>query len=238
MPARKLVRTIAQTARIGTTCAAAVLRVLIFVCFLPLSGGCQTDRQERFQEFANEGVLLFQQGDFVGAREHFEVALALDAKDGNLLYNLGQCHDRLNQPDRAESYYQQCLSVAPNHPECRHALAVLLYRNGRPTEADQMIQTWLASQPQLGAAYAEDGWRSRQAGETTRAVGRFQQVLHYDPKNLRALVELGQIYEEQERPDYALTMYTRALEVSPHHPYLKERINLLRSQGVQRPLAD
>jgi Flp pilus assembly protein TadD len=207
-------------------------------CLLCLPAGCRTDQQERFEQYNAEGVQLFRRGDYAGAREHFEVALTLGPQDANVQYNLGQCHDRLAQGDRALACYQQCLALAPNHAECRHALAVLLYRSGRRADADAMIEAWLVAEPKLGAAYAEDGWRLQQAGETTLAVGRFQQALHFDPKNQRALLDLGQIYEEHERPEFALTMYSRALELDPNQPAVKDRINQLRARGIRPPLAE
>jgi Flp pilus assembly protein TadD len=201
-------------------------------------GGCDTEKQERFTQYNDDGIHLYQLGNYVAARDQFEVALTLEPKDANVIYNLGQCCDRLNQTGQAETNYKQCLALNTNHAECRHALAVLLYRQGRRTEADQMIQSWLTSQPELGSAYAEDGWRLRQSGEYEQAVGRFQQALHYDPRNHRALLELGQLYEEHQRPEFALTMYTRALELNPQQPDLKERINQLKAQGVKKPLPD
>jgi Flp pilus assembly protein TadD len=200
--------------------------------------GCETEKQERFRQFNDEGVRLFEHGDYLSAREHFEVALALDNKDANLQYNLGQCWDRLGQADRAEANYKQCLELASNHAECRHALAVLLYRNGRRQEGDRMIQDWLSADPKCSAAYVEDGWRLRRCGEFVQAVGRFQQALHLDPRNVRAMVELGQAYSDHDRPDYALTMYQRALEVNPRQTELQERVNQLRAQGVKAPLPD
>ena len=101
-----------------------------------------------------------------------------------------------------------------------------------------MIEAWLVAEPKLAAAYALDGWRLRQCGELNQAVGRFQQALHHDPRNLHALLELGQIYEEHQRPEFALTMYRRALEIDPRQAELVGRINQLRSQGVRQPLAD
>ncbi|HYV34656.1 MAG TPA: tetratricopeptide repeat protein [Gemmataceae bacterium] len=213
-------------------------RLAVLAILAPLTTGCETEKHERFRQYNDEGIHLYQQGDYASARDHFELALPLEPKDASVLYNLGQCNDRLNQTARAEDYYKQCLQANANHPECRHALALLMYRTGRNAEADQMIQEWLNNEPALGAAYAEDGWRLRQAGQFQPAVGRFQQALHYDPKNVRAMTELGQIYEEHEHPELALSMYTLALQQNAQQPALKERINLLMAKGVRKPLPD
>jgi Flp pilus assembly protein TadD len=216
----------------GTGWRCAWLAVLL------ATAGCETEQQEHFRDLNAEGVRLFQRGNYLEAREHFEVALALDSKDANLQYNLGQCCDRLGQADRAEAYYKQCLEIAKNHAACRHALAVLLYRTGRRTEADRMIEDWLIAEPQRSDAYLEDGWRLRRCGEFTQAVARFQQALHFDPRNERAMIELGQMYEEHDRKDYALMMYLRALEIDPRQHDLQERVDQLRKQGVKAPLPD
>ncbi len=203
-----------------------------------LTCGCATEKQERCRQYHDDGVHLYQHGDYVGARDSFELALSLQPKDANLQYNVGQCCDRLGQTAQAEDYYKQCLQVNANHADCRHALAVLLYRTGRNTEADNMIAAWLTNQPALGAAYAEDGWRLRMSGEFQLAIGRFQQALHYDPRNLHALTELGQLYEEHGQPERALAMYSRALELSPQLPGVKEHIAELKAKGVGKPLPD
>src|SRR5205809_4900617 len=75
-------------------------------CLLTLTAGCETEKQERFHLYNDEGIHLYQRGDFVGARDHFELALTLDPKDANLNYNVGQCHDRLGQSAKAEEYYK------------------------------------------------------------------------------------------------------------------------------------
>jgi Tfp pilus assembly protein PilF len=239
MLAKPSIRRFAATTAARPPCAFC-LRPLVaaFALLLTSTAGCQTEKEERFRQYNDDGLHLYQRADYVGARDQFEAALVLGPKDANVLFNLGQCCDRLNQAGQAENYYKQCLDIDANHAECRHALAVLLYRVGRRTDADQMIQGWLNNKPELGAAYAEDGWRLRHSGEYQQAVGRFQQALHYDPRNHRALVELGQIYEEQQRPEFALTMYSRALELNPQQPELKERINQLKAKGVGKPLPD
>jgi tetratricopeptide (TPR) repeat protein len=213
-----------------------------FVCAVALlcalAGGCVSEQHVRVQQFTDEGVFLFRQGDYSSALEHFEFAKTLGPPDANLLFNIGHCNDRLGNLDKAETAYRQCLQATANHAECRHALELLLYRTNRRPEADDMIQLWLASEPKIGAAYAEDGWRMRLCGDLNHARGRFQQALHYDPRNVRALVELGMMSEEEQRPDVALTLYGRALEYDPQNPELKAKIDRLRANGVGKALPD
>jgi Flp pilus assembly protein TadD len=197
--------------------------------------GCSTVADERFRDYNEDGVQLFQHGNYADARESFQAALALKPEDSALLYNLGECYDHLGDGAKAERFYQACLQRAPNHVPCRHALAVLLVRENRRPEVAKMIEDWLAREPKLAAAYAEDGWFWRQTGDLPRAQARLQQALEFDPHDGRALTELAQIYETMQRPDRALVLYERALEGAPNQPELTNRVNMLLAQGAGRP---
>jgi tetratricopeptide (TPR) repeat protein len=200
--------------------------------------GCSTALEERFLDYNADGVQLFQQGNFGDARESFQAALALKPEDPAVLYNLGECYARLGDGPKAERLYQDCLQRAPNHVPCRHALAVLLVQQKRTAEAGKMIDDWLAHEPKLAAAYAEDGWFWRQAGDLPRAQARLQQALEFNPHDNRALTELAQIYETMQRPERALALYERALEQTPNQPDLINRINVLLAKGAGRPRPD
>jgi tetratricopeptide (TPR) repeat protein len=189
-------------------------------------GACAPTAQDRVRDYTEDGVLLYQKGSFADARDSFEVALRLRPGDADLLYNLGQCYDRLGN------------AAAPDHGECWHALTVLLVKGGQRAEAVRRVEEWLRRKPELAAAYAEDGWLRGQEGDLVSARGRLQQALGIDPGNSRALTELGRIYEALDRPAYALVLYERALEANPHQPDLAQRISLLRARGVGRPHPD
>ena len=185
-------------------------RVLIVVAIILGAGGCaSTMNEDRVRDYSQDGLYLFQRGKYRDARESFEAALALKPEDPALLYNIGECHDRLGNTAKAEQCYRQCLQQAPNLAECRHALVVLLVRTGRRPDAVQLVQGWLASAPKLAAAYVEDGWLYHQAGDLPKAQGRLQQALELEPHNVRALTEMGLVYEAMKRPDRALTLYER-----------------------------
>ena len=203
---------------------------------LVLLAGCvPNEREQRVRAYNEDGVHLFGQGDYVHARDTFQGALALTPEDANLHFNLGQCYDRLGRAELAEQSYRACLQRAPNHPECRHALCVLLVRRGRRDEAVRLVEDWLKTQPRLAAAYAEDAWLWHQAGDLPQAQSRLQQALDLDPHDPRALTEMGLVYEALGYPDRALVAYERCLDVRPNQPELVRRVNELRARGVGPP---
>lgn len=198
-------------------------------------GACVPAVAERVRDYNEDGVYLYQQGSYAGARDTFRAALALQPGDPNLLFNLAQCHDRLGQTAVAEQLYQDCLRRAPNHPECRHALTLLLVNSGRRADAARMVDDWLAHQPKRAAPYTEDGWLRAQSGDLLNARGRFQQALLLDAHNTFALNELAKLYETMHYPDRAVVLYERSLEIDPHQPDVFQHVSLLRSQDVGRP---
>jgi tetratricopeptide (TPR) repeat protein len=219
--------------RRGTSLAVAC--VLLMTASL---SGCADENQERLRAFSANGLDLFERGDYDHARLCFESALKLKPDDPDLLYDIGQCYDRRGDAKQAEQFYNDCLGVAPNHAPCHHALAVLLLRQGRRQEADNLIEGWLAREPKLADAYVEDGWRLRQDGDLLAAQGRLQQALDLDPHNVRGLIEMGILYEELSWPARALDAYQQALRLDPNQPEVAQRIVRLKAQGVGQPRPD
>jgi Flp pilus assembly protein TadD len=201
-------------------------------------GSCAPTAQERARDYNQDGVALFQRGDFAHARESFHAALDLTPQDPALLFNLAQCCDRLSDSRGAERYYSACLQRDAEHSACRHALCRLLVREGRTPEASQMVEDWLRRRPKDATAYAADGWLYRQAGDLPRAQARLQQALALEPHNPLALTELGQIYEGLGRPDRAASLYEQSLAQDAQQPDVLRRLSELRAKGVGRPKMD
>jgi tetratricopeptide (TPR) repeat protein len=200
--------------------------------------GCVTTGNERVHDYNGDGVFLYHQGNYSGAREAFQAAQALKPEDPNIYYNLGQCYDHMGETAKAERDYQECLSRAPNHADCRHALGAMLVRVGRRDDAFIMVQDWLVRETKRAAAYAEDGWLLYQVGDLPGAQARLQQALDLDPHEPRALVELARVYEAMQRPDRAAALYERVLERDPKQFELVKRLNQFKSQGAGQPHPD
>jgi Flp pilus assembly protein TadD len=197
--------------------------------------GCTTDNEQRLRDYSGDGVCLFRQGQFQSARESFQAALTLKPDDADLLYNIGQCYDRQGANDQAEKYYTECLGKASDHAPCRFALAALQVRTSRLADATKMTQTWLVSRPKQADPLALDGYLWHQAGNLLNAQSRLQQALELDPQNIRALIELGLVYEAMNRPDRARVLYERVLDRDPNEPEVARRLNALLAKGAGRP---
>ena len=115
---------------------------MVCVCLVTGCGGLMRNDNA-------EGVKLYQQGNYKGAVDHFQQALAKQPGSPDCFYNLGATYHQqaklFGQPadmQTAEQYYHLCLARAPNHEACQRALAVLLVEENRTAEATAQIQEW------------------------------------------------------------------------------------------------
>ncbi len=205
---------------------------------LMLAGCVTAPTGERLRLYNDDGVYLFAQGNYGAALESFELALTLDPNDASLLFNTGQCYDRLGRTEIAEKYYLECLQRSAKHVDARQAYVSMLYRTGRAQQADQLIDDWLHDQPDLADTYVLDAWRLRQKNAIPQAQGRLQQALAIDPHHRRALTEMGLIYEQTGMPERARVLYERILAREPQQLEISQRLEQLRTKGIQRPLPD
>ena len=206
-----------------------------FLVFLVVTAGCVSPDPQQVRDYTQDGMNLYRKGDFNSARESYQAALRLQPEDSGLLYNVGQCYDRIGDVTNAERYYNACLQRTPNSVTCHHALTMLLVRTGRGNDAVRSVGAWLAHSPNLAAAHAEDAWLWHQAGDLPRAQSRLQEALLLDPRDWRALSELAEVYEEQQRPDRAIALYEQSLEENPGQPDVARRLSVLRAKGIERP---
>lgn len=205
---------------------------------LLLGAGCVNPAGERVRDLNADGVYLYDRGSYAQARDSFAAALTMRPGDPDMLYNMGRSCQRLRQTERAEDAYRQCLRQNPTHDACRHALVELLVDTGRRDEAVVLVREWLVKEPSRASPYIEDAWLLRREGDLLNARGRLQQALALEPMHPRALVDLGKVYEALARPERAVVLYERALEVDPHQPEIARQVSLLRSRGTGRPQPD
>jgi Flp pilus assembly protein TadD len=188
-----------------------------------------------------EGVRLYQQGNYLGAVNHFQQALARQPGNPDCFYNLGATyHQQAKLFQRpadlatAEQYYHLCLARSPNHEACQRAIAVLLVEQKRDAEAVAGLQAWARNQPQNPAPHVELARLAHEHGDLREAENQLVDALARDPGNPRTLVALGALRESAGDPAQAWANYSRALAVDPAQPVAAARMAALQSAAPQR----
>lgn len=196
---------------------------------------CATTDHERWRMINDDGVALFAKGAYHEALDSFDYALAMNAENPVLYYNIAQCHERLGNARQAEQFFTACLQRDPKHGDARLSLITMKYRAGNLVEANQMIKDWMTQDPKSADPLVADAWRLRQERNYPLAQGRLQEALSREIDNRRALTELAILDELQNMPDRAYVQYERILEKDPGQFEIRERLELLKTKGVKRP---
>src|SRR5262249_9651360 len=109
-----------------------------------------------------DGVRYFQQGQYPVALQRFDAALTIDPQNADTYYNKAAVYHRMGLANRdqnvlaqAESLYNQCLNLSPNHVDCHRGLAVLLCDTGRTDKALTLLGNWVQQSPQNADARVE-----------------------------------------------------------------------------------
>src|SRR2546422_2939757 len=126
---------------------AALTGPLTLLAVVASAAGCRMVAQGRNVD----GVRYFQQGQYPTAITRFDSALTIDSRNPDSYYNKAAVYHRMGLANRdqnlltqAESLYNQCLDLNPNHVDCHRGLAVLLSETGRNDKAFALLQNWTA----------------------------------------------------------------------------------------------
>jgi tetratricopeptide (TPR) repeat protein len=183
-----------------------------------------------------EGVKLYQQGNYLGAVNSFQQALAKQPGNPDCFYNLGATYHQqaklFGRPadmQTAEQYYHLCLARDPNNEACQRALAVLLVEEHRSDEAVAQLNAWAQSQPANPNPHIELARLAEEHGDSREAENQLIDALAIDPNNTRALVALGSLREVSGDPSQALANYGRALAVDPQQPTVAAKVASLQA---------
>jgi tetratricopeptide (TPR) repeat protein len=72
---------------------------------------------------------LWEKGEYTKALTQYEAQLKPSTQSADLLYNIGNCHQKLNQPGKAAVFYHRALIENPDHSQAKHNLSFLQKQN-------------------------------------------------------------------------------------------------------------
>jgi tetratricopeptide (TPR) repeat protein len=181
-----------------------------------------------------QGARLYQSGNYDTAMQNFQKAVATDPTNADGYYNMactmhrmGSAKNDQNTLNQAETLYNQCLDVDPNHADCYRALAVLLVETGRSDKAFNLLKNWALRSPQVADARVELARLYEEFGDPEAAKTYLTEAVGLDQYNARAWNALGRLREQTGEYSQALANYQRSYNLNRFQPEIQERMAAL-----------
>ncbi|MDE5446441.1 tetratricopeptide repeat protein [Bradyrhizobium sp. CSA207] len=118
-------------------------------------------------------------------------ALAVAPRDAELYQALGLVLTRLRRPEEAIAEFRKATELAPDGSQYAYVYAVALHSGGRRDEAMMVLKAALAKHPSNREIFSALISFSRQAGDTTAALGFAEQLAAITPddRNLAKVIQ-------------------------------------------------
>ena len=182
------------------------------------------------------GGNLQQHGEFRGAMECYERAIAIDANNAIAHSNLGVLKQQLGELPEAIAHYRQALEIDPNLAETVSNLGSALADAGKTAEAIAAYDRALSLNPNCAEALINLGLAREEQGDLAEAINCYQQAIQVNRNCPEAYLNLGMALEDRGDSSEAIANYERAIAIDPN--YVEALQNLAYSSIQQGKIAD
>lgn len=152
------------------------------------------------------GVELLRQNKNAEALKQFEVALAGDPQNVQLLSNMGLAAARMQDYNTAYDWYEKAFRVDPGDAETLFSLAWVERKRQRFPRARELFQKVLEVQPDHAKALYLLGDLMKGAHEYEGAIRHLERLVRSDPGHIEAHITLAQCHE-------GLKQYARSAQI-------------------------
>jgi type IV pilus assembly protein PilF len=179
------------------------LILMVSSCVTSNSRKSTVDAKKAHDSHLNLGLTYLQRDNREGARRHFEKALQLEPDSAAAHNGLARLYALTGEFALAEKSFQRAISEDSSFTQARVSYARFLYEQGRYPEAYKSFEvaTQDLSSPQRALALAYLGQTALKLDDKLKAKSLFEHSVNIDNKLAIPLIELGDLYFDEQ--DYA-----------------------------------
>jgi len=181
----------------------------LLLCALPLflAAGCVTSssKEQAVKKCLSEATQREKAGDFQGALNQLDRALALDPANGSALARRGMVKTELKDTDEALQDFNQAIKLDPDNFSAYLGRG-LLHRQLKDTEGSLAdLNQAIKLAPNLPQLYLARGRTCAEAGMAKKAIQDFSQALQLDPTAYVAHMDRAYVYMALKQNDRAVS---------------------------------
>ncbi len=173
----------------------------------------QSPERADVQGFA--GLIAMQQGDWVGAVHHYEVATKLQPDFAEAFNNLGRAHQRQGDMPAALAALRHAAELNPDLPAIHQNLGVALQAAGDLDDAAASYRRVLALDPDSAEAHRNIGLVRQAQGDAAAAEKSYKTALSLRPDWPVPFSNLALLLLDKGRPEDALKYCQAWMRLAP-----------------------
>ena len=178
-----------------------------------LNRALQTESRETLAEsLVRLWFLKGEYGSVTGLAEGIAAGLI---DDPWTLYRIGESYGKAGNVQKSIEYFEQAVSLAPDHLQFRTRLATTYTADRQLERAVQMFDSILSDHPKWAEAYNNRGFAFALLGDFERAEADFEQSISLDPDFEQALGNLASLYANTSRSEEARKYLERLMKIDP-----------------------
>ncbi|MEJ5259495.1 MAG: tetratricopeptide repeat protein [Anaerohalosphaeraceae bacterium] len=160
----------------------------------------------------NLGNIYLQKGQIEQAIQEYRQALRFLPDDSKTLNNLGNAYLQQNDLPQAAQCYLKALDFDPSLTDAHRNLAHVYRRQGLTEKAFEHLRIAVGTAPQEAENYLALGRLHFELKNLPAAQEMLAKALYYNPTLTAARIELGNVYLEMNRTDWAIEEFTAAVQ--------------------------
>lgn len=131
------------------------------------------------------------------------------------------CMDqRETKKDKAVSDAAKAIKAVPNHGLAEYCMSLLALQRGDTAAQLRHLDNAVKGDPQSLVAWSAIGVIGQVRSDTTRVIDVYQRMLAVAPTNQELREEAYKLFNRYQRPDAAMEVVNKGLEVDPSNPEL------------------
>lgn len=181
---------------------------------------------------------LAESDQFEQATLETDKALELEPKNPELYLLKGKLFSVKKEHDQALKQYTQCIEIDPDLEDCYTMEAREYLVSQEYSKAKKALLAYMKRHPEaIQPRYLYATLNTRDEKDYPQAIALYEEILKDDPKHLKSLAALSEIYLKEKKYDKALDVFLRLEAMAPSDIATKLRVGLLYYEQENYPEA-
>ena len=173
------------------------------------------------------GMLNKEDGDTLGAIQHFNQVNTLLGSDYNSCMQLAQIYVAQDEGDKALQFFEKAINLDPTSDEAYYARGLFYQNKQMDLLAMKDYQKTIDLNSAHYYAYYNAGNILAKDGNYISAIDHFEICLRLKTDFVKAYNRIGQCFELLNKPDKAAENYKKCLQIDPNFALAKEGLSRL-----------